>query len=611
MNHTKLEKIIFNRIKKSTDISLVLASLTSFVSAIIIYFGNISLIYVIIDLLLGVFYLLSYVIRKKISTRTKIKGLVLLPIVLGIVIFLDGGFSGGTILLFVIGNSLSMLLLRENTSLAISMFSILSFVGLWIWSYYSKFDVMPEMTFWKWCLQVILMMVFLFLFRISINSIKRYMNDNILDLESSVRLTAELAYKDNLTGLPNYNYFNEQLENYNGMHDKSGVIFLLSIKNMNMINVVYGDDLGNKLIICISNRIRSCDLDYNLVARVNSKEFGFWIQEEKESNIQSKMNKILEELSKEIKVEDFVFNMEYYLSYAKMDFCENDFKQSYKKARVALTFARYSEKSMEIVSYNKKIEKDIIRKSELKDLLKQDILLDKNFSIYFQPQIRTVDGSIKGVEVLSRWNTEKYGNITPSEFIPLIEQLNMHVEFGIFVIKKVIAQYNEIVKKYTKDIRISVNIAPSFLRIDNFSQVILNTMENTFLNLSNITLEITEETVIEGVEFINKKLAPLRQRGIKISLDDFGTGFSSLSYLAKLEVDEIKLDKSLIDQIINNRKSVILIETLIGLTKNYNMEIVAEGVEEEQQYMLLKKLNCGLIQGYFTGKPMPLTTILL
>lgn len=604
MRNSHFDQMILNRIHQNINIIIPIVALLSWLSAVVVYYSDIPHLFAWIDFGIGDIFFIIYLFRNKIKVETKVILIVLIPILLGITTFFDGGFSSGTMILILLGNASAMLLLKKRISIVIAALSLFSVIGLWIWCIVSGFDPMPDMTNTKWVIQIVLLTLFVFVFRISVYAIKGYLAENIESLEKSMGLTKKLAYFDTLTDLPNYNFFKLQLENFHENGSSRGDLLVLSLKNMNMINALYGIECADQMIRNTGAIIADTKEEYDCAARVSSGEFAIWMKQTvSKEEMSQKRYKILGKLQSDIQAINELFTVDFYSTYVSVDLQEGSFEDYYRKAQIALAYAKYMGKKESMVSYDEYFEQKIQRMAELKELIRKDILEESNLEMHYQPQHRLSDGMIVGVEALSRWTTKKHGKVSPAEFIPLIEDLGLHDAFGLFVMNKVLTQWPQIKKKYGDHVKVAVNISPSFLMSESFTWEVMMLLDDHQFNPKNLTLEITEEMAVVGIDKVNYKLAPLKKRGVHISLDDFGTGFSSLSYLAKLDVDEIKLDKSLIDQIKDSDKSQILIGTLISLATQYGMEIVAEGVEEQEQYDILKKLDCTIIQGYLIGKP--------
>ena len=608
MKSQGFERLIMERINLNFHKILPMAALVSFLSAVAVYFSDIPKLFAYLDFAISILMFLFYMLKNLLPPKLKIITTMMIPIVLGIFTFMDGGFSSGTLTLFLISNAIAVTIFGRREIIVVGLITIASLLFLWRWSLLHEFQSNPDMTAIKWIVHILLVFLFVFIFYISVNSIKVYLVEKIEELEESVKLTHKLAYYDNLTDLPNYYYFMDYLSNLGTETGKNGLILILSLKNINMINAVYGNDEGNYLLSDIGNHLKAILRSDEKAARVSGNEFVLWIQEKQGmEEVYIRKNEIISLLFHEKRTQQKHL-LEYYAATAEATEKSGSYLDCYRRAQIALTYAKYVKKES-MVHYDQDFDERIKRFTALKELLKKDVADKENFMVYYQPQVSTKTGLIEGVEALARWQTLIYGMISPGEFIPIIDNLHLHESFGLYILELAVQDYSKLELAYGNGIKLSVNISPSFLMCDDFEQQIVSILAQNNFPEEMLTLEITEEMIIEGVDMVNHKLEPLKKRGIKISLDDFGTGFSSLNYLAKLQVDELKLDKALIDQLMQNEKSRILIKTIIGLAKQYDLKLVAEGVEEEQQYEKLKEMECHLIQGYYCGRPKPLNDV--
>ena len=225
--------------------------------------------------------------------------------------------------------------------------------------------------------------------------------------------------------------------------------------------------------------------------------------------------------------------------------------------------------------------------------------------MYFQPQFRTTDRALRGVEALIRWKDDNGKMISPAVFIPIAEKNGTIVPIGTWVIEDSLKAFAEWKRKYHYPMILSLNISAIQYRQPDFIDKVLQLMDEYDVLPSEIELEITESILIDDFTEITEKLMILRDIGIKISLDDFGTGYSSLSYLKGLPIDTLKIDKSFIDTVITDENTRIITESIIYMVKKLGFETIAEGVETEEQFRYLNEIDCDNIQGYFLGKPMP------
>ena len=257
-----------------------------------------------------------------------------------------------------------------------------------------------------------------------------------------------------------------------------------------------------------------------------------------------------------------------------------------------------------VLYYDGTILDEFIKNVTIENQLKT-ATLQQNFMMYYQPQFRTTDKKLRGVEALIRWKDDDGKMISPAVFIPIAEKNGTIVPIGTWVIEESLQAYAEWKRKYHYPMVMSLNISAIQYKQSDFIEQVLHIMDKYDIAPSEIELEITESILIEDFAEITEKLAVLRDIGIKISLDDFGTGYSSLSYLKGLPIDTLKIDKSFIDTVITDENTRIITESIIYMVKKLGYETIAEGVETEEQYRYLNEIDCDNIQGFLLGKPMP------
>lgn len=227
------------------------------------------------------------------------------------------------------------------------------------------------------------------------------------------------------------------------------------------------------------------------------------------------------------------------------------------------------------------------------------------FYLLYQPQVNSKTGRVEAVEALIRWNHPERGVIPPNCFIPIAEDTGLIVPIGEWVLRTACKQNKEWQDKGYKPIRVSVNISPIQLRQWDFVNLLERILEEVQLDPSYLELEITENSLMESMEENIEILDRLRQMGVRIALDDFGTGYSSLNYLQQLPINNMKIDKSFVQDIANDRNKSYIAESIIQLAHRLNLEVIAEGVETEEQLRILVNKNCDIIQGFIFSEPLP------
>ena len=229
--------------------------------------------------------------------------------------------------------------------------------------------------------------------------------------------------------------------------------------------------------------------------------------------------------------------------------------------------------------------------------------------MYYQPQYFAGNNRLRGVEALIRWRDKDGKMISPAVFIPIAEKNGTIVTIGNWVIEESVRHYSEWKRKYGYPMVLSINISAIQYKRDDFVSQVLSVLNKYDVSPGEIELEITESVLIDDLSEVKDKLYMLREYGIKVSLDDFGTGFSSLSYLKGLPIDTLKIDKSFIDNVVEDDSSRIITEAMVSMVSKLGFETIAEGVETKEQYDYLRDIGCDAIQGFLLGKPQPASEI--
>ena len=235
---------------------------------------------------------------------------------------------------------------------------------------------------------------------------------------------------------------------------------------------------------------------------------------------------------------------------------------------------------------------------------------NENFFMCYQPQFDTNTKELRGIEALVRWRDDDGSIISPGKFIPIAEKNGAILPLGEYVIDKSLSDYSKLMQKYgDRKLILSINISALQFKSANFINFLVEKIKEYEIPANKLELEITESALIDDMQDVINKMNILREMGIRFSMDDFGTGFSSLSYLRQLPIDTLKIDKSFIDSVVTDGPTRTIAETIIELSKKMGFDTIAEGVEEEVQYSLLKNIGCENIQGFYFGKPMKVEDI--
>lgn len=253
--------------------------------------------------------------------------------------------------------------------------------------------------------------------------------------------------------------------------------------------------------------------------------------------------------------------------------------------------------------YNKQMTEDILEKIDLEKDIK--FAIDNGqFIPYLQPQVNALTNELTGVEALVRWRNDELGIISPDNFLPLAENTGLIVDIGRLMIINTIKIFQKHSIKDSFHGTLSINVSVKQLEYPNFMTELEQILKDTGFDPKLIEFEITESQIMANPQKTTRILNSIKSFGIKISIDDFGTGYSSLSYLSTLPIDKLKIDKSFIDDIHQNEDSVIIVKTIVALAKSLNLEVIAEGVETDEQKDILLGIGCHHIQGFLYSKPL-------
>ena len=411
--------------------------------------------------------------------------------------------------------------------------------------------------------------------------------------------------KDLLTGLYSRFYFMRKLTNvteFSSSYEYNAVIFV-DIQDFRTINSSKGHTFGDKVLIEVARRLKSSLREVDTVARADADEF--WILIEKVGNnysdarerIKNILSKMLQELSKPYDIDDEKIEMDFHVAIYIFNIMDK-VEEILRKGNLALENAKTSENR--IAYYN------IMMDNELKERVSKErdfreAFYNGNVRVFLQP-ICNYGGKMIGAEALLRWISTDGKIIPPAEFIHPIEENGMIVLVG----EEVLRQVCEVLKK-TKDRLpfVDVNISPVQLRIQNmadrFSEIILS----NGVDPTRIVLEITENILIELNQTVKNNIDKLMRLGCQICIDDFGTGYSSLSYLTLFQLSKIKIDRSFVSKLPDDKYSLKLLEAVYDIARSFEIDAIPEGVENAKQLQILSMIGYKFFQGYYFAKPMP------
>jgi diguanylate cyclase (GGDEF)-like protein/PAS domain S-box-containing protein len=427
--------------------------------------------------------------------------------------------------------------------------------------------------------------------------------------EAEEKLIHDALY-DTLTGLPNRNLFMERIKmeiDRSKRHDRGiFAVLFIDLDRFKLINDSLGHLSGDQLLVDIARRFEECLRHSDTVARLGGDEFTILLTEvERASDVTRVAERLLEKLSTPFTIEGhqiftsasigIVFGSASYQTGAEMlrdaDIAMYRAKDQGKNCYAIFDRAMY-ERTFNLLQ----LESDLRRAIEHRELI---LHYQPIFSLQPRPQL-------KGFEVLVRWQHPQRGVISPGEFIPVAEDTGLIVPLGELVLEEACRQFRLWQQQYppVQALKLSVNVAIQQIQQSNLIQTIDRILAETKLAGSVLKLEITEGTLLDQSNQTLTVLQEIQARQIELSIDDFGTGYSSLSYLHRFPIDTIKIDRSFIMSMDEDKENLEIVKTIITLAKSLNMEAIAEGVETQPQLTLLQQLGCEFGQGYFFAKPL-------
>ncbi|MBR4086157.1 MAG: GGDEF domain-containing protein [Lachnospiraceae bacterium] len=418
---------------------------------------------------------------------------------------------------------------------------------------------------------------------------------------------AYLAYYDPLTGLYNRNYFVRLLSEFvrNAKEDDKIVdVVIVDIDDFRKVNDGMGMVVGDELVQQLGGVLKEFSSANVIVGHINSDIYCMAIYEPKNDYT---MENLYQRLKSRLR-RPFYLSNGYEISItvsvgvASYPEASKDAVELINCAEIVMFRGKSLGKNT-IQYFDTPILDDFIHNVQMDNKLKEAVT-NNHFMLKYQPQFYADSKELRGVEALIRWNDVSEDSvISPTVFIPMAEKNGTIVPIGKWVIEESIRQCSEWHRKYEKPIIMSINVSAIQYMKEDFVDHLISVIEKHDVDPRYIELEVTESVLIDGFENVAHKLTALKEYGIRISLDDFGTGFSSLSYLKKLPIDTLKIDKSFIDTVLIDSPTRVITESIIKMVKTLGFEAVAEGVEEFKQYEYLQSIGCDVIQGFYFAKP--------
>ena len=411
------------------------------------------------------------------------------------------------------------------------------------------------------------------------------------------RTLKEQAVRDSLTLLHNRLYIEEKIGEYASEY----TLFFIDLDGFKSINDSFGHEYGDKVLQIIAARLQPfAQPKQRELIRYSGDEFIFVTEFMSDADIEDFCKKVLHSIAQEFLIEEFRFILGASIGVARYPDDGKSFDEVKRYADLAMYKAKEIKNSF--VIFHKKIHDEYLKTATIERELKLAVERGE-FSLVYQPQLY-IDGEIHGVEALVRWHNEKLGDVSPAEFIHIAEATGIIKDLGRFIISQALADMYEIQQATNKEFHLSINISPKQFAQHDFLSCVMGKISAAQIKRSLISLEITESVFIDDKKHVMHILQEIKNQGIRISLDDFGTGYSSMSILRNLPIDELKIDKTFIDDITTDRDTRQIVYSIIIIARSLGLKLVAEGVESREQKEILDEFGCDIYQGFLFAKPL-------
>ncbi|WP_448549179.1 EAL domain-containing protein [Thalassotalea fusca] len=412
----------------------------------------------------------------------------------------------------------------------------------------------------------------------------------------------KLANSDTLTGLPNRSYF--QANQFKLVKNKTPhALLVFDLDNFKKVNDSMGHEVGDVLLCKVAERIRSIGRKQDTVYRLGGDEFSIIIEDTNDIHtITSIAKSILRSIAQPLKLKNQEIVL--YSSIGIVLYPEDGAtpQELLKNADTAMYHAKRSGGN-KYQFFSDSMNKQAVKRLQIENLIRHGLKEDF-FSVFYQPKIEISTGKIAGMEALVRFETPTKGIISPGVFIPVSEETGQIIDIGEVVLRKACFATKEWISKGLFDGRIAVNLSAVQFTQPNLVDMISDILKESQLPAKHLELEITEGTVMDSPQKAIDTMLQIRAMGIHLSLDDFGTGYSSLAYLKRFPLNTLKIDKAFVDDIETSEQGRNMVATIVTIAHNLSLQVVAEGVETNNQLNFLAGLRCEQLQGYLYSKPL-------
>ena len=419
-----------------------------------------------------------------------------------------------------------------------------------------------------------------------------------------------LAFFDSLTQLPNRRLLIDRLgqavASATRQHQRGALLFL-DLDYFKVLNDTEGHEAGDELLIEVAQRLRACARDGDTVARLGGDEFVIMLDDlapdEAEAEAAEMGKRILAAAAEPFDLHGKEYHGSVSVGICLFDDTQLKVEELLKRADVAMYQAKSTGRNR-VCFFDPAMQQSLVERAAMESELRR-VVAKGELVLHYQPQFDDHE-HIRGAEALVRWQHPQRGLLPPADFIPLAEETGLIVPIGNWVLETACRQLSQWQQsETTSELVLAVNVSAKQFHQDDFVEGVQQTIERCGANPHRLKLELTETVVVDDIADTIEKMKALKAFGVGFSMDDFGTGYSSLSYLRRLPLDQLKIDRSFINDVETNTGDAVIVKTILAMAHALGLDVIAEGVEKEAQHVFLNRNECPAYQGFLFGHPLP------
>ncbi|MBB5191667.1 diguanylate cyclase (GGDEF)-like protein/PAS domain S-box-containing protein [Silvimonas terrae] len=438
---------------------------------------------------------------------------------------------------------------------------------------------------------------------------------DITERKAAEEQIRHLAYFDSLTGLPNRRLLMDKLDQAllaSTQSGQYGALMILDLDNFKLLNDTRGHEIGDRFLVAVAARLSQTIDPVGMVCRLGGDEYVVILENlghdaaiaRHHAETRTEIIRAALDQTWPLQEDDLPYHSTSSIGVALFAGQDTQVRTLLKQADVALYQAKAAGRNA-FCLFSPALQEVIDTRSSLEAALRHG-LNRAEFQLYYQPQF-SLDHGLIGAEALLRWSPGQHPSVSPAVFIPVAEESGLILRLGQWVMHSACEQLVRWAQQpLTRDLKIAINVSARQFHRPDFAARVRSALEATGANPSRLQLELTESVVLEKVGEVVERMQQIRQLGVTFSLDDFGTGFSSLSYLKQLPLDQIKIDQSFVHDLMSSGNDAAIVRAIVAIGRSLGLQVIAEGVETQDQLVYLTSMDCRVFQGYLLGRPVPM-----